>query len=86
MSELQAPKKPKQGRGRLAAVAPAPKVEEVPKNLAEADAERIVDMSFKVPEPFRRDYKMVATAHGMSMVALLREGFELWKEKNGIAD
>ena len=38
-------------------------------------------INFKVPSEFKREFKGYAVSQGLSMVALLREGFELSKQK-----
>ena len=44
-----------------------------------------VAMNFQVEDEFRRDLKTFASMHGMSMVAVLKEGFELLKKAKGSA-
>jgi len=46
----------------------------------EEDAER-VGLNFKVTPAFRRDFKIFAAGHDISMADLLKECFELYKEK-----
>lgn len=41
-------------------------------------------LNFKVPDPFKREYKAYAAERGMSMLALLREGYELSKRKHKV--
>ena len=38
-------------------------------------------INFKVPSAFKREFKGYAVSQGLSMVELLREGFELSKQK-----
>ena len=38
-------------------------------------------INFKVPSEFKREFKGYAATQGLSMVELLREGFELSKQK-----
>lgn len=45
---------------------------------AASEAETI---NFKVPRAFKREFKGYAVSQGLSMVELLREGFELSKQK-----
>lgn len=40
-------------------------------------------LNFRVPEDFHREFKLYATAQGVSMVELLYEGFELVKRHKG---
>jgi hypothetical protein len=44
-----------------------------------------VAMNFQVEDEFRRDLKTFASMHGMSMVSVLKEGFELLKKAKGSA-
>lgn len=37
-------------------------------------------LNFKVPEAFKRSYKVYAAERGISMLDLLKEGFELSKK------
>lgn len=40
-------------------------------------------LNFKVPVAFKRTFKSYAAQEGISMLALLKEGFELSKSKRG---
>jgi len=42
-------------------------------------AEKLETLNFKVPVDFKKAFKGYAVAQGMTMVDLLREGFELSK-------
>ena len=44
---------------------------------------KIETLNFKVPSEFKKTFKGYAVAQGMSMVDLLREGFELSKAQRG---
>lgn len=46
-----------------------------------ASNEKLETLNFKVPEDFKKAYKGYAVAQGMTMVDLLREGFELSKAR-----
>jgi hypothetical protein len=37
-------------------------------------------LNFKVPRAFKKAFKLYAVEHGISMIELLREGFELSKK------
>lgn len=39
-------------------------------------------LNFKVPEAFKRDYKVYAAQRGITMLQLLREGFDLSRQKD----
>lgn len=41
------------------------------------ESDELITLNFKVPHDFKRDYKIYAAQRGISMLALLREGFEL---------
>lgn len=64
----------------LGSVAVAPT--EVPNNMNERPV--IKDMSFKMELAWHTEFKMAAAAANISMTDLLRESFELWKEKRGM--
>ena len=42
---------------------------------------KVETLNFKVPADFKKAFKGYAVAQGMSMVELLREGFELSKAR-----
>lgn len=44
------------------------------------NADKTETLNFKVPAAFKKAFKGYAVAQGMSMVDLLREGFELSKD------
>lgn len=48
-----------------------------------ATSENLETLNFKVPTSFKKAYKGYAVAQGMTMVDLLREGFELSKARPG---
>ncbi len=45
--------------------------------------EKIETLNFKVPADFKKAFKGYAVAQGITMVDLLREGFELSKSHRG---
>ena len=47
------------------------------------DPEQLETLNFKVAASFKKAFKGYAVAQGMSMVDLLREGFELSKTRRG---
>lgn len=47
------------------------------------NSEKTETLNFKVPAQFKKAFKGYAVAQGMSMVDLLREGFELSKARRG---
>jgi hypothetical protein len=54
-----------------------------PANLEKPDPNDLKPLNFKVPAEFHREFKTYAAAHGMSMLVLLREAFELVKKQQG---
>ena len=60
-----------------------PPVQQAPANLEKVDPNDLKPMNFKVPAAFHREFKTYAVVHGMSMLDLLREGFELVKQERG---
>ena len=46
-----------------------------------AEPAELQTLNFKVPDPFKRAYKSYAATQGMTMLELLREGFQLSKQK-----
>jgi hypothetical protein len=44
-------------------------------------AEKLETLNFKVPPDFKKAFKGYAVAQGISMIELLREGFELSKAR-----
>lgn len=52
-------------------------------NLHRSEAAELKPLNFKVSAEFHREFKAHAAIHGVSMVELLREGFEMVKKKRG---
>jgi hypothetical protein len=52
-------------------------------NLDKPEPAATVNMNFKVPPDFRREFKTYAAQHGISMLDLLQEGFRLIKAQRG---
>lgn len=50
-------------------------------NSAGASVDKLETLNFKVSVDFKKAFKGYAVAQGMSMVDLLREGFELSKAR-----
>jgi hypothetical protein len=51
-------------------------------NLDKPESEDLLPSIFRVPPPFRRDFKITAAKRGMSMVDQLCEAYALLKERN----
>ncbi len=47
------------------------------KEVGEPHATELQTLNFKVPDAFKRSYKAYAAQRGMTMLDLLKEGFEL---------
>lgn len=45
--------------------------------------EKLETLNFKVPVEFKKEFKGYAVAQGVTMLELLREGFELSKASRG---
>ena len=48
-------------------------------NLDKPVQDQLVPLNFKVPDAFRRDFKIFAAQHGMDMVEVMQEAFMLYK-------
>jgi len=51
-------------------------------NLATPNPEDLVPLQFAVPADFKRDFKTTAASKGKTMVDVLKEAFDLWKQEN----
>lgn len=60
-----------------------PAMSETLDNLDRPEAADLKPLNFKVPAEFHREFKAHAAIHGMSMVDLLKEGFDLVKARKG---
>lgn len=82
---VQAPKKPARKpttKGApLVASSSAPVVSKA--NTKKAGSADLVPMNFAVPSEFHQDFKLFATMHKMTMVDVLKEAFELYKQHKG---
>ncbi|WP_142849521.1 hypothetical protein [Telmatospirillum sp. J64-1] len=56
---------------------------EIPHNLQRPEGSGLKPLNFKVSPEFHREFKSLAAMHGMSMLDLLREGWELVKARRG---
>lgn len=68
-------------QGRLSEIAPPAPVE-APSNLVERPSAGLKDLNFKVDPQFHQQFKLEATARGMSMVELLKAAFWLYVQNN----
>jgi hypothetical protein len=53
------------------------------KEVGEPHATELQTLNFKVPDAFKRSYKVYAAQRGMTMLDLLKEGFELSRKADG---
>jgi hypothetical protein len=60
-----------------------PALEQTSQNLEKTPPFETETLNFKVASEFKREYKGYAVSRGMNMVKLLKESFELYKERNG---
>jgi hypothetical protein len=61
----------------------APSRAAVVHNLKKLQSGDLKPLNFKVDPEYHRQFKAFAAAHGISMVELLREGFDLVREHRG---
>lgn len=76
---VEAPKKPTKkatGKGM-----PAQEIQDATTKAGSGD---LVPFNFAVPAELKKEFKMVAAMHDMSMVAVLKAGFELFKQSKGV--
>ncbi|PYE29906.1 hypothetical protein C8J35_1315 [Rhizobium sp. PP-F2F-G38] len=53
------------------------------KTAQKSDSVDLQTLNFKVPNSFKREFKVYAAEQGLTMLDLLKEGFELSKKKRG---
>lgn len=61
----------------------APSPVSVVHNLKKPQSGELKPLNFKVDPEFHREFKLYAASQGISMLELLREGFELVKQHRG---
>ena len=71
------PKKKKSSKGE------PPKGKESRSNLTKPEPGKTVDLNFKVPAEFRKNFKIAAATQGIKQVELLYEIFEYWSQSQG---
>jgi hypothetical protein len=69
------PRKPSKGE--------PPAADETKSNLDKPEPGSLVDLNFKVPFEFRKNFKIAAATQGMNQTELLQEIFRFWSERNG---
>ena len=60
-----------------------PLLEQTPQNLEKTAPLETETLNFKVTSEFKREYKGYAVSRGMNMVQLLKDSFQLYKERHG---
>ncbi len=60
-----------------------PSIEETKSNLEKPDPGETVNLNFKVPAEFKRDFKIAAATYGCTQVELLQRIFKFWAENQG---
>lgn len=60
-----------------------PALEQTPQNLEKTPPLETETLNFKVTSEFKREYKGYAVSRGINMVELLKDSFELYKERHG---
>lgn len=82
MSTITPPKKPTKGKG-VPPPASAPAASKISGNTSKPSSSDYVALNFSVDAEFRKEFKLFAAMHGVPMTDLLKEAFELIKEKKG---
>ncbi|PKR48443.1 hypothetical protein [Thalassospira marina] len=75
MSKIPAPHRSTKGEPPASA--------DIRHNLQRPEGNTLKPLNFKVSPEFHREFKSLAASHGVSMLDLLREGFELVKTHRG---
>jgi len=83
MSEEVKIKKPPRKKNRLPEP-PAVK-QEASRNLTKPAPGQKVQLHMDVPSSFKKDLRILAAEYDTTMVSIVMEGIELWKEKFGKA-
>ena len=60
-----------------------PPLEETPRNLEKTSPLETETLNFKVTADFKREFKIYAAAHDLTMIELLKEGYRLYRERYG---
>ncbi len=69
------PRKPNKGE--------PPSIEEIKDNLEKPEPGGAVNLNFKVPAEFKKDFKIAAATYGCTQVELLQRIFKYWNEHHG---
>jgi hypothetical protein len=60
-----------------------PSLEETPQNLEKTPPQDTETLNFKVASEFKREYKVYAASRGMTMIDLLEQSYQIYKERHG---
>jgi hypothetical protein len=60
-----------------------PSLEQTPQNLEKTPPLETETLNFKVTSELKREYKGYAVSRGMTMVELLQQSYQLFKERHG---
>jgi hypothetical protein len=82
MTVITPPNKPIKGKG-TPPEAPALAASKTQGNTSKPSSSDYVALNFSVDAEFRKEFKLFAAMHGVPMTDLLKEAFELIKEKKG---
>lgn len=75
MAKIQKPNSAKRRKGT------PPKEEEASRNLTKPSNQELKPLNFKVAAEFKKDFKLYALEHDISMVELLQRAFKFYKSK-----
>lgn len=82
MTSIKPPTKPTKGKGAPPPAA-VPAASKTQSNTSKPSSSDYVALNFSVDAEFRKEFKLFAAMHGVPMTDLLKEAFELIKEKKG---
>ena len=60
-----------------------PSLDDIKTNLDKPEPGEAVNLNFKVPAEFKRDFKIAAATYGCTQVELLQRIFKYWTEHQG---
>lgn len=60
-----------------------PPLQETPQNLEKMPPLATETLNFKVTAEFKREYKVYAASRGKTMIELMEESFQLYKQRHG---
>ncbi|MBL1203110.1 MAG: hypothetical protein FWK04_29575 [Nostoc sp. GBBB01] len=60
-----------------------PSIEQTKSNLQKLEPGETVNLNFKVPAEFKRDFKIAAATYGCTQVELLQRIFKYWTDNQG---